>query len=169
MSDSEVSTVTYTSVYIDYEPWRFQWVSDNEPEVPEVDPYMEASLQAPPPSSDYVPGPEHPPSPDYVLGPEHPPSLAYVPEPEYLVYLVPSDAEAPIEEQPYATDALPTTLSSGYVADSDPEEEEDEEDPADRGDDDGDDESSDDDDDDDDEYEEEEEEHLAPTNSTAVA
>ncbi|GJT03846.1 hypothetical protein Tco_0838308 [Tanacetum coccineum] len=37
------STVTYTSIYFDSEPWRFQW----------------------------VPGPEHPPSPDYVLDPEY--------------------------------------------------------------------------------------------------
>ncbi|GJT45589.1 hypothetical protein Tco_0954304 [Tanacetum coccineum] len=45
------STVTYTSVYFDSEPWRFQWY---------------------PPSPDYVPGPEHPPSPDYVPEPEYP-------------------------------------------------------------------------------------------------
>ncbi|GKF15738.1 hypothetical protein Tco_0057200, partial [Tanacetum coccineum] len=45
-------------------------------------------------------GPEHPPSPDYVPGPEHPPS--------------------PVE--PLPTDASPTALSPGYVADSDPDE-----------------------------------------------
>ncbi|GKC53180.1 hypothetical protein Tco_1075925 [Tanacetum coccineum] len=28
-------TVTYTSVYSDFEPWRFQWVSDDELEAPE--------------------------------------------------------------------------------------------------------------------------------------
>ncbi|GJY83720.1 hypothetical protein Tco_0497096 [Tanacetum coccineum] len=61
---SSASTVTYTSVYTDSEPWRFQWVSNEEPEAPE-----EA-----PPSPNYVPGPEHPPSPDYVPAPEHPPS-----------------------------------------------------------------------------------------------
>ncbi|GKE37227.1 hypothetical protein Tco_1460632, partial [Tanacetum coccineum] len=93
------------------------------------------------------------------------------------------DAEAPLEDQPLPADALPTTLSSGYVADSDldedPEEdpEEDHADyPADGGDDD--DKPSDDDDDDtddedeepfkDEDDDEEEEEHLAPTDSSVV-
>ncbi|GJU52300.1 putative reverse transcriptase domain-containing protein [Tanacetum coccineum] len=56
-----------------------------------------------PPSLDYVPRPEHPPSPDYVPGLEHPPSpieIPYVPEPEYPEYLVPSEDEAPMEDQP---------------------------------------------------------------------
>ncbi|GKG58628.1 hypothetical protein Tco_0594398, partial [Tanacetum coccineum] len=79
---------------------------------------------------DYMPGPEHPPSPDYVPGLEHPPSLDYVPGPEYSEYLVPSDDEVPIEDQPLPADASPTTLSPGYVADSDPSEEDPEEDPA---------------------------------------
>ncbi|GJS35478.1 hypothetical protein Tco_0533860 [Tanacetum coccineum] len=130
-----------------------------------VDPYVEASLQAPeqaPPSSDYVSGPEHPPSPDYVH------------EPEYPEYLVPSNAEAPIEDQPLPDDASPVTLSPGYIADSDPEEDQEEDPeedhvdyPADRGDDD-DDVSSDDDDDDDDDDDVEEEEHLAPVDSSVV-
>ncbi|GJU48608.1 hypothetical protein Tco_1218163 [Tanacetum coccineum] len=96
--------------------------------------------------------------------------------PEYPEYLAPSDAEAPLEDQPLPADASPTTLSPGYVADSNPNgdpEEDPEEDhtdyPTDGGD--GDDDPSDDDDDDtDDEDEEpfenedddEEEEHLAP-------
>ncbi|GJV81383.1 hypothetical protein Tco_1517253 [Tanacetum coccineum] len=102
---SSSSAVTYTSVYTDSEPWRFQWVSDEEPEVP-----GEAL-----PSPDYVPGPEPiPPSPDYVPD--------YVPEPKYLEYLAPSDAEAPIEDQPLPDDASPTSLLPGYVADSDSEE-----------------------------------------------
>ncbi|GKD08683.1 hypothetical protein Tco_1188368 [Tanacetum coccineum] len=175
------STITYTSVYTDSEPWRFQWVSDEEPEAPE-----EAR-----PSSDYVPGPEHPPSLDYVPGPEHPPSPDYVPglkepeqapllpnyvpEPEYPEYLVPSDAEVPIRDQ--SDDASPTALSSSYVANSDPEEDL-EEDPADYpvdgGDDD--DESFRDDSDDEDKEEaseeedddKEEEEHLAPADSSTV-
>ncbi|GJX90968.1 hypothetical protein Tco_0344294 [Tanacetum coccineum] len=123
--------------------------------------------------------PEHPPSPDYVPGPEHPSSPAevpYVPEPKYPEYLVPSDDEAPWEDQPLPADASPIALSPGYVADSDLEEdpeEDPEEDhadyPADGGDDD--DEPSDDDDDDtndedeepfEDEDDDEEEEHLAP-------
>ncbi|GKD45445.1 hypothetical protein Tco_1270090 [Tanacetum coccineum] len=54
------STVTYTSVYSDSEPWRFQQVSDAEPQSPKATPQA-------PPSLDYVPGPEHPQSPDYPL------------------------------------------------------------------------------------------------------
>ncbi|GJV59452.1 hypothetical protein Tco_1465552 [Tanacetum coccineum] len=132
------------------------------------------------------------PSPDYVPGPEHPLSpveVPYVPEPEYREYLVPSNAEAPLEDQPLPTDALPTTLSPSYVADFDPDEGPEEDPkgdhadyPADGGD--GNDEPSDDDDDDDDnndtddeeeepskdedDDEEEEEEHLAPADSSAI-
>ncbi|GKG41007.1 hypothetical protein Tco_0470219, partial [Tanacetum coccineum] len=129
-----------------------------------------------PPSPDYVPGPEHPPSPDYVPSPEHPPShveIPYIPEPEYLEYLVPSEDEAPMEDQPLPTDALPASLSLGYVPDFDPEEDSEEEHvdyPANRGDRDdepSDDDSDDTDDDDEEPFEdedddEEEEEHLAP-------
>nr|GEY56313.1 hypothetical protein [Tanacetum cinerariifolium] len=142
------------------------------------------------PSSDYVPGPEHPPSPDYVPDPEHPPlpvEVLYVPEPKYPEYLVPSDAEAPLEDQPLHVDASPTVASPGYVVDFDPDEDpnedlkEDHADyPADGGD--GDDEHSDDDDDDADDTddkdeepfkdeeddEEEEEEHLALTDSSVI-
>ncbi|GJS63171.1 hypothetical protein Tco_0677735, partial [Tanacetum coccineum] len=127
------SAVTYTSVYIDSEPGRVFWGTDEEisdggsPRVI-VYGYDELPMQpVAPPSLDYVPGPEHPPSPDY--------------------------DEAPIEDQSLPTDALPVALSPGYVPDSDPKEdpEEDSEeeradDPADGGD--GDDEPSDDDDDD---------------------
>nr|GEU58719.1 hypothetical protein [Tanacetum cinerariifolium] len=140
-----------------------------------------------PPSPDYVPRPEHPPSPDYVPGPEHPPSpveIPYVPEPEYPEYLVPSDAKAPLEDQPLPADASPTVASLGYVADfdSDKDPEEDPEDdhadyPADGGN--GDDEPFDDDDDNDDnddedeepfedEEDDKEEEHLALTDSFVV-
>nr|GEU96315.1 putative reverse transcriptase domain-containing protein [Tanacetum cinerariifolium] len=72
-----------------------------------------------------------PPSPDYVLGPEHPHSPDYVPGPEYLEYLVPSDDEVPIEDQPLPAKALPIALSPGYVADFDPLNEDTEEDPTD--------------------------------------
>ncbi|GKC59521.1 hypothetical protein Tco_1087119, partial [Tanacetum coccineum] len=143
MSSSEShATVTYTSVSSNSEPWRFQWVSDDKPEVPQP-------LEHVPPSPDYVPGPEHPPSPDYVPGPEYP------------KYLVPFDDEVHIKDQPLLADASPTTLLSGYVADSDLEEDPKEDPtnyPADGGD-----------DDDDDEEEEAsaEEEHLALTDSTA--
>ncbi|GKD20980.1 hypothetical protein Tco_1222683 [Tanacetum coccineum] len=39
--------------------------------------------------------------------------------PEYPEYLVPSDVEAPLEDQPLPTDASPSALSPGYVVDSD--------------------------------------------------
>ncbi|GKF96555.1 hypothetical protein Tco_0292376, partial [Tanacetum coccineum] len=105
----------------------------------------------------------------------------YVPEPEYPEYIVPSDAKAPLEDQPLPIDASPTALSPSYVADSDPEEDleedpkEDHSDyPVDGGDDD--DELFDDDDDTNDEDEEpfeeeddeEEEEHLALAESSIV-
>ncbi|GKC23008.1 hypothetical protein Tco_1025158 [Tanacetum coccineum] len=111
MSDSEGSVVTYTSIYTNSEPWRFQWVSDEEA----------------PPSPDYVPGPELPPSPDYVPGPEHPPSPVYVPyvlEPEYPDYLVPSDVEVILsaEEQPLPLVVSLTAVSPGIINESDPEE-----------------------------------------------
>ncbi|GJZ71443.1 hypothetical protein Tco_0635294 [Tanacetum coccineum] len=141
------STVTYTSVNFDFEPWRFQWVSDEELEA------LEKALQSPG---------------------QAPLSLNNVPEPEYPEYLVPSDTKEPIEDQSLPDDVSPTTLSPGYVADSDPEEDP-EEDPAeylaDRGDDDDDDEDDDDDDDEDDEDDEEDEEkeeHLAPIDSTTL-
>ncbi|GJV81834.1 putative reverse transcriptase domain-containing protein, partial [Tanacetum coccineum] len=189
---SASSAVTYTSVYTDSEPGRVFWGADEEiPDggLPRVIVYGYDGLPmqpVDPPSPDYVPGPEHPSSPDYVPGPEHPPSpieIPYVPEPEYPEYLVPSEDEAPMEDQPLPDDASPAALSPGYVPDSDPEEdpEEDSEEhadyPADGGD--GDDEpsgdDSDDDTDDDDEEpfedeedDEEEEEHLAPTASSVI-
>ncbi|GJW79915.1 reverse transcriptase domain-containing protein [Tanacetum coccineum] len=187
---SASSVVTYTSVYTDSEPERVFWGADEELSdggSPRVIVYgydrLPMQLVALP-SPDYVPGPEHPPSPDYIPGPEHPPSpveIPYVPEPEYPECLVPSDAEAPLEDQPLPIDASPTALSPGYVANSDPEEdpEEDHVDyPAGGGDDDDepsddDDEPSDDDDDADDEEEEtfddeEEEEHLAPADPSVI-
>ncbi|GJV06583.1 hypothetical protein Tco_1344239 [Tanacetum coccineum] len=80
-----------------------------------------------------------------------------IPEPEYPEYLVPSEDEAPIEDQPLPADASPVALSPGYVPDTDPEEDSEEEHadyPADGGD--GDDEPSDDDTDDDDADDDEE-------------
>ncbi|GKB25167.1 hypothetical protein Tco_0864568 [Tanacetum coccineum] len=186
------STVTYTSVYTDSKPGRVFWGADEEPSDGGplrviVYGYDRLPMQpVAPPSPDYVPGPEHPPSPDYVPGPEHPPSpvdVPYVPEPKYPEYLAPSDAKAPLEDQPLPADALPTALSPGYVADSDPNKDL-EEDPGedhtdylvDGGD--GDDEPSDDDDDDtddedkepfeDEDDDEEEEKHLAPVDSSAI-
>ncbi|GJV58996.1 hypothetical protein Tco_1465096 [Tanacetum coccineum] len=165
---SSSSIITYTSVYTDSGPGRVFW-----------------GAPVAPPSLDYVPGLEHPPSPNYMPGPEHLHSLVevpYVPEPEYPEYLIPSDAEAPLEDHPLPVDASPTSLSLGYVADSysdeDPKEDPEEEHadyPADEGDDD-DEPYNDDDDDIDDEDEEpfededddEEEEHLALADSFAI-
>ncbi|GKF76214.1 hypothetical protein Tco_0225658, partial [Tanacetum coccineum] len=84
--------------------------------------------------------------------------IPYVPEPEYPEYLVPSEDEAPIEDQPLPADASPVALSPGYVPDSNPEEDFEEEHadyPADGGD--GDDEPSGDDIDDDDADDDDEE------------
>ncbi|GJR09564.1 putative reverse transcriptase domain-containing protein [Tanacetum coccineum] len=124
------------------------WVFDEEPEAPKE---AAQSLRQTPPSPDYMPGLEHPPSPDYIPGLE------------YLEYVVPSDDEVPIKDQPQPADASPTALSPGYVADSDPSEEDPEEDPADYHVDGGDD-----DDDEEEEDEEEEEEHIASADSTTL-
>ncbi|GJV35777.1 hypothetical protein Tco_1408254 [Tanacetum coccineum] len=81
----------------------------------------------------------------------------YIPEPEYPEYLVPSEDEAPMEDQPLPADASPTALSPGYVLDSDIEDDSEEEHadyPTDGGD--GDDEPSDDDSNDDTDDDEEE-------------
>ncbi|GJS13687.1 hypothetical protein Tco_0408159 [Tanacetum coccineum] len=160
MSDSEHSTVTYTSVPED----------DSDIGSPGV----EGPIFQDPPSPDYVPGPEGPPSPDYVPGPEEPeqapPSpiyIPFVPEPVYPEFLPVDDEVFPAEEQPMPAADSPTHQSPGYIPESDPEEEPEEDDeedpeedpadyPADRGDDDDDDDT-------------EEEEHLAPADPTAVA
>ncbi|GJX41761.1 hypothetical protein Tco_0256751 [Tanacetum coccineum] len=119
------SMVTYTSISSDSDlpPWGFHLISDVEPQL------LEAVPQSPE---------QAPPSPDYVPGPEH------------SEYLAPSDDEITVEDQLLPVDASPTTLSPGYVVDSDPLEEDPEEE-----------ESFEDDD--------EEEEHLAPTDSTLPA
>ncbi|GKA62809.1 hypothetical protein Tco_0762328 [Tanacetum coccineum] len=134
------STVTYTSVYSDSKPWRFQWVLDDELEAPDEAPQCPGQA---PPSLDYMPGLEHPPLPDYVPGLEE-------------------TKHAPLSpDYPLPDDASPIALSSGYVADSDPEEDPKEdptEYPANGG--------GDDDDDVDDDKEEEE--HLALTDSTTL-
>nr|GFC44574.1 hypothetical protein [Tanacetum cinerariifolium] len=87
------------------------------------------------------------------------------------------ELKEPIEDQSLPTDASPTTLSPGYVVDSDLEKDEKDpkEDPADyhvdKGDNDDDESSNDDEDDDDvekDEENKEEEEHLAPADPSDV-
>nr|GEW22191.1 retrotransposon protein, putative, Ty3-gypsy subclass [Tanacetum cinerariifolium] len=114
-----------------------------------------------------------PPSPEYVPGPEHPPLPEFVPKPIYSEFMPPKDDVLLAEEQPLPVAVSPTTESPRYIIDSNPEEdlEEDPADyPADGGDDDDDDdESSDDDVDDDDdgdvEEDEDELEHPAPAKS----
>ncbi|GJS64674.1 putative reverse transcriptase domain-containing protein [Tanacetum coccineum] len=172
MSDSEHSTVTYTSVSFPVEDGSDIGSPgvDGPPIMPE-DPYayIMAAYQVPP-SPDYIPGLEVPPSPDYIPGPKEPqspPPLDFVPEPMYPEYIPQEDEILPAEEQPLPAAASPTADSPGYVPESDPEEEPEEDDedpeedpadyPADRDDDD--------DDEDEDEDEEEEEEHPAPADS----
>ncbi|GKG10878.1 hypothetical protein Tco_0342278, partial [Tanacetum coccineum] len=88
------STVSYTSIYTDSEPWRLYKASDEELSdvgSPGVIVYGYDGL------------PMHsvaPPSLDYMSGPEHPPLTGYVPEPEYPEYMVLSRDEAPMEDQP---------------------------------------------------------------------
>ncbi|GJX52348.1 hypothetical protein Tco_0280717 [Tanacetum coccineum] len=141
MSDSEHSTVTYTSL--------------SEDDLYMGSPGVEVLIYEAPPSPDYVPGPEEPeqapPSPIYI---------PFVPEPVYPEFLPVDDEIFPAEEQPLPAADSPTHQSPGYIPESDPEEdleEDDEEDPeedpadypADRGDDD--------------------DEHLAPAEPAAVA
>ncbi|GKF71635.1 hypothetical protein Tco_0207749, partial [Tanacetum coccineum] len=184
MSDSEHSTVTYTSVSIPVEddldigsrgidgppiipedPYAYKMAAYEVPPLPDYIPGPEV-----PPSPNYIPGPEVPPSPDYILGPKEPQSplpLDFVPKPIYPEYIPQEDEILPAEEQPLPAAALPTADSPGYVTEFDPDEEpeEDNEDPeedpidypADRADDD--------DDEDEDEDEEEKEEHPTPADS----
>nr|GEW45139.1 hypothetical protein [Tanacetum cinerariifolium] len=170
MSSDEASfEVTYTSISSEYE-------EPSDASSPRAIVYRYNELPMRPPLLDYVPGLEEPeqapPSTVYVL---------YVSDPKYPEYLVVSDAEEPIEDQPLPDDASPTALSPGYVADFDLEEDlkEDHADYLANGgddddDDDDDDESSRDDADDKDEEafeedKEEEEEHLTLADFTAAA
>nr|GEW85082.1 hypothetical protein [Tanacetum cinerariifolium] len=82
-------------------------------------------------------------------------------------HVAPSDDEVPIEDQPLPADVSPTALSSGYVADSDPEEDP-KEDFTDYLADGGDDDDDYDDDNKEEESSEKEEEHLAPTDSVVA-
>nr|GEW91126.1 hypothetical protein [Tanacetum cinerariifolium] len=151
------SIVTYTLISSDYEEPSdagshgvVVYGYDGLPMHP-VDPYVEATLQAPgqaPPFLDYVLGLEHPPFLDYVPDLEEPEqalvSPVYVHEPEYL------EMKRTLKEDP------------AYY-------------PADRGNNDDDESSNDDDDDEDvekdeeDEEDKEEEEHLAPADPSDVS
>nr|GFB19239.1 hypothetical protein [Tanacetum cinerariifolium] len=114
MSDSEDSTVTYTTVSSPCEG-RSGDVSpgvDGPSVIPE-DPYayVVAVFPALPPP-DYVPGPEEP-----EQAPPSPVYIPYVPEPMY-----PEDDVFPAEEQPLPAAASPTADSPGYILESDPDE-----------------------------------------------
>ncbi|GKE43048.1 hypothetical protein Tco_1470332, partial [Tanacetum coccineum] len=163
-SDNASSAVCYTSISSDSNGLSWGIPLVNASELLEMDPYKEVAQQ----------------------GQTPPLSPAYVPD------LMELDEHVPVEDQPYAEDASPTTESPGHIADSEsmkedsidyPDEpEDDNEDPEEDHTDypadgkDGDDEPSDDDDDDDDTddedeeptEDEEEEEHLASADSSVV-
>nr|GEU48053.1 hypothetical protein [Tanacetum cinerariifolium] len=191
---SALSAVTYTSVYTDYEPRRVFWGANKELSdggSPRVIVYGYDGLPilpVAPPLPDYIPGPEEPQAPPAPQNKdEHEPmfiqphDLNFVLEPIYPEYIPLEDEHIlSAEEKPLPPVVLPTAVSPGYVAESDPEEDpeeykddETEDGPADYpidGGDDGDDDdvdSSGDDADDEDE-DEEEEEHLASTDSAVV-
>ncbi|GJQ99941.1 hypothetical protein Tco_0522926 [Tanacetum coccineum] len=128
MSDSEHSTVTYTSVSEDDSDIGSPGV-DGPPIMPE-DPYayIMAAYEVPP-SPDYIPGPEVPPSPDYIPGPEVPPSPDYIPGPEEPQSPPPLDfvPESDPEEEPEEDDEDPEEDPADYPADRDDDDEEEEE------------------------------------------
>ncbi|GKD32267.1 hypothetical protein Tco_1247776, partial [Tanacetum coccineum] len=114
-SDSASSEVTYTSISSHGDPlaWAMDFFRLQEPD----------SLEAPPASSDYVPGPEEPEqaplSPDYVQGPEYP------------KYLAPSDEEDPEEDPKEDFEDGPVDYpADGGDGDDDSSDDEDEEEEA---------------------------------------
>nr|GFC19320.1 hypothetical protein [Tanacetum cinerariifolium] len=179
MSSDSHATITYTSMSSHEVIVNGYYGMPMDP----LDPYVQLVME-PPPSPDYIPGPEAPPSPDYIPGPDAPPSPDYIPGLEYLEYLPPADDMLPAEEQPLPAAVSSTAESSEHITDSEPEMEPKEDDgdnknsegdsieyPTSRGDDDSDDDGDDlsenDADDEDNEEssdsKEEEEEHLALT------
>ncbi|GJR58324.1 hypothetical protein Tco_1500486 [Tanacetum coccineum] len=162
-SDNASSTVTYTYISSDSNGPSWGIPLANAGELLKIDPYEEVAQQ----------------------GQAPPMSPAYVPDPMEL------DENVPVEDQPYADDALPTAESPGHIVDSksmeedsidypnepedddeDPKEDPEEDhtdDPADG--EDSDDEPSNDDTDDEDENptkDGEEEEHIAPADPSMV-
>nr|GEW26089.1 hypothetical protein [Tanacetum cinerariifolium] len=159
MSDSEHSSVTYTSVSSPVE--EYSDIGSPEVDGPPSPDYVPGpeELEQAPLSPDYVPDPEEPEqaplSPDYVPGPKEPeqaplssdyvpglkepeqapPSpvyLSYVPELVYPEYMPPENNVFPAEEQPFPVAATPTADSPGYILEFDPNgdpKEDDEEDP----------------------------------------
>ncbi|GJQ91830.1 putative reverse transcriptase domain-containing protein, partial [Tanacetum coccineum] len=125
-SDNTSSAVTYTSISSDSDGPSWGIPLMNVGELHEIDPYEEVTQQgqATPLSPAYVPDP---------MGLEHHIPV-YVLKPVYSEYHVLSDDDIQIKDQPYAADALPSTLSLGYIVESDSEEdleEDSEEDPID--------------------------------------
>nr|GEZ40390.1 hypothetical protein [Tanacetum cinerariifolium] len=130
MSDSEDSTVTYTTASSPYEG-RSGDISlgvDGPPVMPE-DPYayVVAAFQALPPP-DYVPGPEEleqePPSPVYIpYVPEPPLPVAATPTIDSTGYISESDLDEDLEDD---DDEDPEEDPADYPADHDDEEEEEE-------------------------------------------
>nr|GEZ95570.1 hypothetical protein [Tanacetum cinerariifolium] len=107
MTDSGHSTVLYASISSPERSW----------DIPDVDLCEEAALHAieqvaPPLSPTYLPDP--------IELDEHIP--VYVPKPEYSEYLKPPANDIFAKDQSHTNDAVPTALSLGYIADSDPEE-----------------------------------------------
>ncbi|GKA93477.1 hypothetical protein Tco_0815463 [Tanacetum coccineum] len=149
MSDSEHSTVSYTSISSDSDPSSWGILLMDVGELPEMDPYEEVALQghATPPSPACVPDP---------IKLEHH-VLVYVLEPVYPEYLVPSDDDIPVKDPEEEPEEEPDEVPEedpeedpiDYATDTNDNEDEEEE-------------SSEDDDD-------EEEEHLVPADPTAVA
>ncbi|GKA95175.1 putative reverse transcriptase domain-containing protein [Tanacetum coccineum] len=120
MSDSEHSTVTYTSVSFPVEDDSDIGSPgvDGPPIMPE-DPYayIMAAYEVPP-SPDYIPGPKVPPSPDYIPGPEEPqspPPLDFVPEYDP-------------EEEPEEDDEDPEEDPTDYPANRDDDDDDEDED-----------------------------------------
>ncbi|GKD75937.1 hypothetical protein Tco_1334219, partial [Tanacetum coccineum] len=104
ISNSEHSTVTYTSISSDYE-------EPSDVGSPRVMVYGYNGLPMHPPSPDYVPGPEHPPSPVYV---------PYLPKTAYLEFMPPKDKEDLEEED----DEDPEEDPPDYPTNIDDDEEE---------------------------------------------
>nr|GEU63406.1 hypothetical protein [Tanacetum cinerariifolium] len=99
MSDSEDSTITYTTVSSPFVGLsNIGSLGVDEPPVMLEDPfaYVVAAFQASP-------------SPDYVSGPEYPPSPEFVSKPVYPEFMPAEDDILPAEEQPMPAAASPTT------------------------------------------------------------
>ncbi|GJT35542.1 hypothetical protein Tco_0925961 [Tanacetum coccineum] len=117
MSDSEGSVVTYTSVYIDSEPGRVFWGTDEEVSeggVPRVIVYGYDGFPIQP-----VPQDKDECEPRFIEVHD----IDLVPEPVYPEYIPLEDEHVfPTEEQPLLPIDSPTVESPGYVAESDPKE-----------------------------------------------